>query len=252
MRLPLNTSGGTAGLAPLALVELLTAEGVTGSTCLLCHTPLALKPVVRRWCAGSADAVQPGSPVPGPAVGCAPRRRPKVPACRCRITFSPRSAPICCRMSALRRVQRVATLQVFHGARTAIALGAPFLGARAAAVLAQPLQHGARGRGCRGVDLYRLALVEEAGGAGVHRVGVSARGVMAKSWRASWPALWRVYVGTELCPLHTAKGQSHPVWLAALEPGHQRISALGRRRARLLGLLGASSAGMARAATPSP
>lgn len=47
MRLPLQTGAGTVGLAPLAPVDLLTEEGVTASTCLFCHTPLALKPVAR-------------------------------------------------------------------------------------------------------------------------------------------------------------------------------------------------------------
>ena len=47
MRLPLQTSGGTVGVAPLALIDLLTDEGVTGSTYLFCYTPLALQPVVQ-------------------------------------------------------------------------------------------------------------------------------------------------------------------------------------------------------------
>ena len=47
MRQPLATSGGTISIAPLALVDLLTEEGVTGSTYLFCYTPLALKPVVQ-------------------------------------------------------------------------------------------------------------------------------------------------------------------------------------------------------------
>ncbi|MDH5539417.1 MAG: mandelate racemase, partial [Rhizobacter sp.] len=45
LRLPLQTSGGTVTAAPLALIDLLTEEGVTGSTYLFCYTPLALKPV---------------------------------------------------------------------------------------------------------------------------------------------------------------------------------------------------------------
>jgi mandelate racemase len=45
MRLPLQTSGGTIMLAPLALIDLLTEEGVTGSAYLFCYTPLVLKPV---------------------------------------------------------------------------------------------------------------------------------------------------------------------------------------------------------------
>ena len=45
MRLPLQTSGGTIRIAPLALIDLDTEEGVTGSTYLFCYTPLVLKPV---------------------------------------------------------------------------------------------------------------------------------------------------------------------------------------------------------------
>jgi len=47
MRLPLVTRGGTISIAPLALIDLLTDEGVTGSTYLFCYTPLALKPVLQ-------------------------------------------------------------------------------------------------------------------------------------------------------------------------------------------------------------
>jgi mandelate racemase len=47
MRLPLQTSGGTVGVAPLALIDIVTEEGVTGSTYLFCYTPLVLKPVVQ-------------------------------------------------------------------------------------------------------------------------------------------------------------------------------------------------------------
>ena len=47
LRLPLVTSGGTVGMAPLVLIDLLTDEGVTGSTYLFCYTPLALQPVLR-------------------------------------------------------------------------------------------------------------------------------------------------------------------------------------------------------------
>jgi len=47
MRRPLQTGGGTVGIAPLALVDLLTDQGVTGSTYLFCYTPLALKPVLQ-------------------------------------------------------------------------------------------------------------------------------------------------------------------------------------------------------------
>ena len=47
MRLPLQTSGGTISVAPLALIDLYTEEGITGSTYLFCYTPLALKPVIQ-------------------------------------------------------------------------------------------------------------------------------------------------------------------------------------------------------------
>lgn len=45
MRLPLQTSSGTIRIAPLALIDLHTDEGVTGRTYLFCYTPLILKPV---------------------------------------------------------------------------------------------------------------------------------------------------------------------------------------------------------------
>jgi mandelate racemase len=45
MRLPLQTSSGTIRVAPLALLDLHTSEGVTGRTYLFCYTPLVLKPV---------------------------------------------------------------------------------------------------------------------------------------------------------------------------------------------------------------
>lgn len=47
MRLPLQTSSGTIEIAPLALIDLGTEEGVTGTTYLFCYTPLALKPVTQ-------------------------------------------------------------------------------------------------------------------------------------------------------------------------------------------------------------
>ncbi|WP_088280412.1 enolase C-terminal domain-like protein [Ideonella sp. A 288] len=47
LRLPLQTSVGTVTTAPLALIDLFTDEGVTGSTYLFCYTPLALKPVMQ-------------------------------------------------------------------------------------------------------------------------------------------------------------------------------------------------------------
>ncbi|MES2978662.1 MAG: enolase C-terminal domain-like protein [Pseudomonadota bacterium] len=45
LKLPLQTLGGSVGIAPLVLLDLLTEEGVTGSAYLFCYTPLALKPV---------------------------------------------------------------------------------------------------------------------------------------------------------------------------------------------------------------
>ena len=45
MRIPLQTSSGTIRIAPLALLDLHTNEGVTGRTYLFCYTPLVLKPV---------------------------------------------------------------------------------------------------------------------------------------------------------------------------------------------------------------
>jgi len=47
LKLPLQTSGGTVRVAPLALIDLLTEEGVTGHAYLFCYTPLALKPVLQ-------------------------------------------------------------------------------------------------------------------------------------------------------------------------------------------------------------
>jgi mandelate racemase len=47
LKLPLQTSGGTVRIAPLALIDLLTEEGVSGRSYLFCYTPLALKPVVQ-------------------------------------------------------------------------------------------------------------------------------------------------------------------------------------------------------------
>ncbi len=45
MRMPLQTSGGAVGVAPLCLIDLDTEEGITGRTYLFCYTPLVLKPV---------------------------------------------------------------------------------------------------------------------------------------------------------------------------------------------------------------
>ena len=47
MAIPLQTSSGTIGIAPLALIDLYTEEGVTGAAYLFCYTPLVLKPVVQ-------------------------------------------------------------------------------------------------------------------------------------------------------------------------------------------------------------
>lgn len=47
MPLPLQTSSGTIGIAPLALIDLHTQEGVTGCAYLFCYTPLALQPVAQ-------------------------------------------------------------------------------------------------------------------------------------------------------------------------------------------------------------
>jgi mandelate racemase len=44
---PLTTSGGVIATAPLALVDLLTEEGVTGSAYVFCYTSPALVPVAR-------------------------------------------------------------------------------------------------------------------------------------------------------------------------------------------------------------
>jgi len=44
MARPLQTSGGTVGIAPLLLIDLHTEEGITGNAYLFCYTPLALKP----------------------------------------------------------------------------------------------------------------------------------------------------------------------------------------------------------------
>lgn len=47
MALPLHTGGGRIDLAPLALIDLLTDQGVTGSTYLFCYTSRVLKPVLQ-------------------------------------------------------------------------------------------------------------------------------------------------------------------------------------------------------------
>jgi mandelate racemase len=47
LKLPLQTSGGAVREAPLALIDLVTEEGISGHAYLFCYTPLALKPVVQ-------------------------------------------------------------------------------------------------------------------------------------------------------------------------------------------------------------
>jgi mandelate racemase len=47
MRLPIRTAGGLVGTAPLVLIDLETAEGVTGYAYLFVYTTLALGPLVR-------------------------------------------------------------------------------------------------------------------------------------------------------------------------------------------------------------
>src|SRR4029453_4627103 len=44
---PLQTGGGLVRSAPLALLDLETKEGVTGSSYLFCVTPAALKPTAQ-------------------------------------------------------------------------------------------------------------------------------------------------------------------------------------------------------------
>lgn len=45
--LPLQTSSGTITIAPLALIDLETEEGITGCAYLFCYTVLVLKPVIQ-------------------------------------------------------------------------------------------------------------------------------------------------------------------------------------------------------------
>src|SRR5215207_8882259 len=47
MRRPLRTSGGEVGTAALVLIDLLTEEGITGSSYLFCPTSLVLEPVAK-------------------------------------------------------------------------------------------------------------------------------------------------------------------------------------------------------------
>jgi len=47
LRRPLVTRGGTIRIAPLALLDLETDEGVTGAAYLFCYTPLVLPSVLQ-------------------------------------------------------------------------------------------------------------------------------------------------------------------------------------------------------------
>ena len=47
MRRPLRTGSGEVGTAAMVLVDLLTEEGITGSSYLFCPTPLVLEPVAK-------------------------------------------------------------------------------------------------------------------------------------------------------------------------------------------------------------
>ena len=47
MRRPLKTSGGEVGTAAMVLIDLLTEEGITGSSYVFCPTPLVLEPVAK-------------------------------------------------------------------------------------------------------------------------------------------------------------------------------------------------------------
>ena len=61
MRIPLHTSGGTVGIAPLALVDLFTEEGVTGHAYVFCYTPPALRPTVQM--VGNLASLLKGDPL---------------------------------------------------------------------------------------------------------------------------------------------------------------------------------------------
>jgi mandelate racemase len=47
MNRPLKTGGGEVGSAAMALIDLLTEDGVTGRSYLFCPTPLVLKPLAK-------------------------------------------------------------------------------------------------------------------------------------------------------------------------------------------------------------
>ncbi len=59
---PVRTASGSIEIAPLVLLDLVTNEGVTGSSYVFCYTPVALQPVARllknleALCAGDAIA----------------------------------------------------------------------------------------------------------------------------------------------------------------------------------------------------
>lgn len=63
MALPLATGGGNVETAPLVLIDLETAEGVTGSAYVFCYTPLALKPVA-QLVSGLGEALRGGPAAP--------------------------------------------------------------------------------------------------------------------------------------------------------------------------------------------
>jgi mandelate racemase len=58
---PHPTAGGTVAEAPLVLVDLLTDEGITGSSYVFTYTPLALKPVLHL--VANLEAVIQGAPL---------------------------------------------------------------------------------------------------------------------------------------------------------------------------------------------
>ena len=44
---PVETASGVLSAAPLVLIDLVTDEGITGSSYIRCYTPLALQPLVQ-------------------------------------------------------------------------------------------------------------------------------------------------------------------------------------------------------------
>jgi mandelate racemase len=63
MARPLITGGGSVQSAPLALVDLETNQGITGSSYVFCYTPIALKPVA-QLIANLTDILQGESAAP--------------------------------------------------------------------------------------------------------------------------------------------------------------------------------------------